>query len=468
MSTFYRNFIFPGIIFLFLIFHTQAANNIINGDFEFEDPNGIRSENCSPRFWTGENFFAAVESFEIMPEHALPSEINWEFPLPARGKKYGLLSTGDIGHDSTTDFASMTQTITLLPGQAIVGYYFFGTFDWLSYPDQARITLVPDPNTMFPRPKPLMTIDVTDVGQYSANTDWQRFIYIYDQQTAGTFDLSFIIEDIGDDIYKSYFAVDAFSICDQYHQADLNFDCTVNMLDFALMAQYWTMDCNDPNIYCDSFYDLDHSEFIDAPDVAIMADQWLMGNDVNKELKIKINPSAKWMYQNFPGMVDNNITFEAQILEDQAANSDYYYIWDIAIPDDVNGMPVMLQGGTEKDSYWTIASNPANEPNEISMSGTQFEITLTVIGKEYGNFDTQSEKFSIVLLGDVNNDGIVNVKDAAIVNAYWKTGSAGSYTLKDCDLNSDGTVNETDLDIVCSVWNGILGIDNVDVPPPNH
>jgi hypothetical protein len=59
----------------------------------------------------------------------------------------------------------------------------------------------------------------------------------------------------------------------------------------------------------------------------------------------------------------------------------------------------------------------------------------------------------VALLGDVNNDGKVNIIDRAIVNAVWRMGSSaggsekqaledklGSFTLKDCDLNCDGAV----------------------------
>jgi hypothetical protein len=75
-------------------------------------------------------------------------------------------------------------------------------------------------------------------------------------------------------------------------------------------------------------------------------------------------------------------------------------------------------------------------------------------------------QFGIALLGDINNDGVVNVADRSIANVFWRTGSAGAYTLRDCDLNYDGVVNVADRSIANAIWRGILGQNSVSSPCP--
>jgi hypothetical protein len=75
-------------------------------------------------------------------------------------------------------------------------------------------------------------------------------------------------------------------------------------------------------------------------------------------------------------------------------------------------------------------------------------------------------EFGIALLGDVNNDGVVNVADRAIANAFWVSGSAGPYTLRDCDVNCDGVVNVADRAIANAIWVGGLGQKTVSNPCP--
>jgi hypothetical protein len=42
--------------------------------------------------------------------------------------------------------------------------------------------------------------------------------------------------------------------------------------------------------------------------------------------------------------------------------------------------------------------------------------------REGGTFSVEAE-FGIALLGDTNNDGVVNVADRSIANAFWRTGA---------------------------------------------
>ena len=78
----------------------------------------------------------------------------------------------------------------------------------------------------------------------------------------------------------------------------------------------------------------------------------------------------------------------------------------------------------------------------------------------------EEAEFGIALLGDVNNDGVVELMDRAIANGFWRTGSAGPFSLRDCDLNCDGVVELMDRIIANAVWRGGLGQDSVSNPCP--
>ena len=57
----------------------------------------------------------------------------------------------------------------------------------------------------------------------------------------------------------------------------------------------------------------------------------------------------------------------------------------------------------------------------MSDSGQVFTVRVTVTGDDYGNTGQAEAEFGIALLGDVNNDGVVDVADRAIVNGFWRT-----------------------------------------------
>jgi len=58
------------------------------------------------------------------------------------------------------------------------------------------------------------------------------------------------------------------------------------------------------------------------------------------------------------------------------------------------------------------------------------------------------------------------VADRSIANVFWVAGSAGAYTLRDCDVNCDGVVNVADRSIANVIWVGGLGQKSVSNPCP--
>jgi hypothetical protein len=183
-------------------------------------------------------------------------------------------------------------------------------------------------------------------------------------------------------------------------------------------------------------------------------------------LSIDLNMDALWMYQNLPGASGSNLTVDASITYDPNGNSSYSYAWEVLLPGDVNLAPVTVDGGGAGDAYWTFAARGCDEPGGLSDSGQTFTVRVTVTGDDYGNTGQAEGQFGIALLGDINNDGAVNVADRSIANAFWRTGSAGVYTLRDCDVNCDGRVNVADRSIANAVWRGILGQNSVSSPCP--
>lgn len=82
--------------------------------------------------------------------------------------------------------------------------------------------------------------------------------------------------------------------------------------------------------------------------------------------------------------------------------------------------PSTVTGGGASDISWTFAAPGCNEPEGLFDSGQAFTVRVTVTGDDYGNTGIAEARFGIVLLGDVNNDAMVNVAGRSIVNAIWR------------------------------------------------
>lgn len=175
--------------------------------------------------------------------------------------------------------------------------------------------------------------------------------------------------------------------------------------------------------------------------------------DVNVGLTI----DNLWMYQNLPGATGSNLTVNVSIADDPLSNNSYSYEWEFVLPSDVGIAPTTVDGGRTSDAFWTFAARGCDEPWGLSDSGQAFTAKVTITGDDYGNTGTAEIEFGIALLGDVNNDAVVNVADCSIVDVFWQTGSAGSYSLRDCDVNCDGVVNVADRSITDVIRASKLG-----------
>jgi hypothetical protein len=173
-----------------------------------------------------------------------------------------------------------------------------------------------------------------------------------------------------------------------------------------------------------------------------------------------------WMYQNVLNSTDSELTADVLITDDPLSNGSYAYEWEIILPDDVSIAPTITAGGGSGDPNCTFAAPSCNEPNGLSDSGQTFTVRVTVTGADFGNTGIAEAEFGIALLGDVNNDGVVNVADRSIINAFWRLGAAGPFTFRDCDVNCDGAVNVADRSIANAIWRGVLGQNRVSNPCP--
>lgn len=258
--------------------------------------------------------YAGIHSSFVPPLR----EENWEIPYPFEGETFVLLSTGSYKSfpdgDSDVKGAKISQKIYLDGGDTILGAYFFGTADYLHFNDYGQISLIsaadandfPDPNDMPPNiaPIPGTLCNVEMVGNYESTQKfspetggWISFSYTVEPNQTGPYYLQCEVVDVSDAKVNSYYAVDGLLICKGgLSQADLNFDCNVNLEDFSLLSQAWLTFCPDPPIDDPNFpgdpndypavpdpnlleiceaADFDKSWYIDVNDLLFMSDEWL-------------------------------------------------------------------------------------------------------------------------------------------------------------------------------------------------
>jgi hypothetical protein len=107
---------------------------------------------------------------------------------------------------------------------------------------------------------------------------------------------------------------------------------------------------------------------------------------------------------------------------------------------DTTATTIPLPGGTSAVGAYTLAS-VYGQPTSLGTSSASSVVLspgyLCIEADDVGN------------PGDVNNDGIVNGVDLAIILSTWGLCGSG-----DCiaDINQDGLVNGVDLAVVLSNW----------------
>jgi len=298
---------------LLTIWGGQIQGRILNGGFEisvptlpefYDDPN-----HPPPLDWPREtnnpsgDCYAGLHNNFNPPPADNGTEITWVIPGPYEDSRFVLLSTGDLGIISDRDiiYSAISQRLSFVAGDRLSGAYFFGTSDYMEagssfrFNDLGQIYLSPvDPN-LDPNDVLLAESDVMTVGSYSSTEDWIKFAYLFDEQTAGEYDLICSVEDVGDTMFESYLAVDGLQVCqDIYAQGDLNQDCTINLLDFSILSNAWLAECPepdalypdgspwvripaDPNCPCE-IADINQDWIVEPNDLNIMTSNWLQSS----------------------------------------------------------------------------------------------------------------------------------------------------------------------------------------------
>ena len=229
--------------------------------------------------------------------------------------------------------------------------------------------------------------------------------------------------------------------------------------DYHLMGGSPCIDAGDPNYAADpNETDIDGQARIVGGGIDIGADEL--------QLHVVLDLDGLWMYQNLPNSTNSSLAAAVSIAYDPLNNSSYTYDWEFALPDDVTVPPVITGGGGETEAFCTFAARNCNEPDGLSDSGQPFTVRVTVTGDDHDNTATADMQFGIALLGDVNNDKVVNVTDRSIINAFWRTGGAVPFSFTDCNINFDSAVNVVDRSIANVVWRGVLGQSSVSSPCP--
>jgi len=245
---------------------------------------------------------------------------------------------------------------------------------------------------------------------------------------------------------------------------DIDGDGDVDLVDFAIVSYQWLDAPGEPS--ADIAPPGGDGE-VNSDDLLVVAANWLTGAEVPAgEIIVNLSMDESWMYQNLQGSENSELTATASIIDDPAGNSSYSHTWEFDLPDDVSVEPSTISGGGTGDASWNFAAPNVNQPEGLSDSGQAVTVIVTVTGDDFANTGSAEAQFGIALLGDVNNETNVNLADRSIINAFWRTGSAGSFTLRDCDINSDGPVNLADRSIANAVWRGSLGQNSVSQPCP--
>jgi hypothetical protein len=258
------------MVSLFLISGCFTQAEILNADFELSMSSQYGSFSA-PKDWNCLNYAAVRSSFEPPENPPNGHSEYWKIDSldPVSGNSFVLLSSGDIPDNPRFQLSYASQMVEFKPGTKLSGYYFFGTCDYPYYYDYGAIKIIPEQGG---DEVEVVKIDVGDIGQYSSMEGWEYFEYTFSDSNAGVYELRLEVSDDKDGIFNSYFAVDNLKVCPSEQAGNLNDDCMVNFLDFAILASRWLDDCNGIS-WCN-----DRPGLVDYDELYNMTENWLEGD----------------------------------------------------------------------------------------------------------------------------------------------------------------------------------------------
>lgn len=138
--------------------------------------------------------------------------------------------------------------------------------------------------------------------------------------------------------------------------------------------------------------------------------------------------------------VSNNSPVEDEISLTQTAGEiiGTFYV------DDVQTTTLTLGANQSVEGYLLVSIPESGyEINET------LPFTITATSEITGNSEEADFEITIInyefLLGDANNDGIVNISDIVVVINYIMNGYASPFVFEKADVNGDGTINVLDI-----------------------
>ena len=138
--------------------------------------------------------------------------------------------------------------------------------------------------------------------------------------------------------------------------------------------------------------------------------------------------------------VSNNSPVEDEISLTQTAGEiiGTFYV------DDVQTTTLTLGANQSVEGYLLVSIPESGyEINET------LPFTITATSEITGNSEEADFEITIInyefLLGDANNDGIVNISDIVVVINYIMNGSASPFVFEKADVNGDGIINVLDI-----------------------
>ena len=132
---------------------------------------------------------------------------------------------------------------------------------------------------------------------------------------------------------------------------------------------------------------------------------------------------------------------------------DYNILYDIILNEED---PVNKYITSEQKRVSDLTSNGNISLNDLNMLGQFLGIEAIVDSEEYTSNEDETDEDLTSLLGDINNDGTINVVDVVmLVNFILETTTGTSEQLDVADYNEDGTVNVVD---IVNIVHEILGL----------
>lgn len=138
----------------------------------------------------------------------------------------------------------------------------------------------------------------------------------------------------------------------------------------------------------------------------------------------------------------NNMLFEKPVIGNLGGGIDTGYA---PIPDTYEEFCVVYDPKT-------VLTNPGTMFSVKFIADDKFDnctvgMYINAYDRSFGIMSNNPINVDIVLMGDVNHDGIVNIQDTVLINRY-ANGTLDSINFRAADVNEDGKVNSDDSQMI--------------------